>query len=46
MLLKDFLTTFIKNYDFRCKDFSVFYKQIYKLFAVFNPLKQVYGLQI
>jgi len=44
MLLKDFLSNFLKNYDKTCEYFSMFYEELYNKIRVYEPHRKFYGI--
>lgn len=46
MLLKDYLSKLLSDYDVNCKYFSCFYEKLYYNFSLFEPRHQIYGLKL
>ena len=46
MLLKDYLTNLLSNYDLMCDDFEKFYLDLYQDIGLTNLSRQLYGLFI
>jgi hypothetical protein len=44
MLLKDFLSNFLKSFDKTCGHFSMFYEELYNKIRVYEPHREFYGL--
>jgi hypothetical protein len=44
MLLKDFLSNFLKKYDKTCEYFSMFYEELYYKIRVYDPHRKFYGI--
>ena len=45
-LLKDFIKSFIHNYDKTCKYFNIFYEQLFDDIGLYNFYKNIFGLQL
>lgn len=46
MLLKDFLSNLLKNFDVTCKYFSKFYEKLYSKISVYDPHRKFYGIKL
>ena len=46
MLLKDFLSNLLKNYDITCENFAMFYESLYNKISIYDPYRKFYGLKI
>jgi hypothetical protein len=46
MLLKDFLSNFLKSFDKTCGYFSMFYEELYWKIRVYEPHREFYGLML
>lgn len=45
-LLKDFIKSFIHNYDKTCKYFNIFYEELFDDIGLYNFYKNIFGLQL
>ena len=45
-LLKDFIKSFIHNYDKTCKYFNIFYEQLFDDIGLYNFYKNIFGLHL
>ena len=46
MLLKDFLSNHLQEFDKTCKYFAKFYEHLYNKISVYDPHRKFYGLAI